>query len=73
MFNGNTRHVLDFLSGQGKGRLLHLSEIVYTKNKTTMRDVLEGKHPPSAPPFYEFLNTTASDPSWFSTLSYLMH
>jgi len=28
VFNGNTKHVLAFLSGQGKGRLLHLSEIV---------------------------------------------
>jgi len=37
-------HGLNVLSGQGKGRLLHLAEVTDAKENTTIRDVLESKH-----------------------------
>ena len=57
MFNGKTKHALDILSGQGKGRLFHLSEVTDTKENTTVRDVLENKHPSAAPLYPECLDT----------------
>jgi len=45
---------LTVLSGQGKGRLLHLAEVTDAKENTTIRDVLESKHPSVYP---ECLNT----------------
>ena len=51
------------MSGQRKGRLLHLPEIVDAENNTTVRDVLEIKHPPAAQLFHECLNATVCDSS----------
>ena len=65
MFNGKTKHALDILSGQGKGRLLHLSEIVDVQKSKTVRDVLESKHPSAAPLYHECLDTNC-DPSLVS-------
>ena len=59
MFNGKTKNALDMLSGRGKGRLLHLSEIVDTKENKTVRDVLETKHPSAAPLYPECLDTNS--------------
>jgi len=49
MCNGKTKYTLDLLLGQGKGRLLHLSEVTGAKENITVRDVLESKHPSAAP------------------------
>jgi len=44
MFNGKTKCGLDTLSGQGKGKLSHLSEAANAEEKETVRDALESKH-----------------------------
>ena len=59
MFDGKTKRALDILSGQGKGRLLHLSEIVNAEKNTTVRDALESKHPSAAPLYPDCLDTTS--------------
>ena len=66
MFNGKTKHALDILSGQGKGRLLHLSEVTDAKESTTVRDVLESNHPSAGPLYPECLDTN-TDPLWYIT------
>ena len=56
MFDGKTKCALDMLSGERKGGLLHLSDVVNVEENTTVRDVLESKHPAAAPPYPECLD-----------------
>ena len=58
MFDGKTKRALDMLSGERKGRLLHLFDVVNVEENTTVRAVLESKHSAAAPPYPECLDTT---------------
>jgi len=40
MFNGKIKRALDTLSGHGKGKLLHLSEVVDAEKNIIVRNVL---------------------------------
>ena len=51
MFEGKTRAAMRLLTDQNKGGVLQLSDIIPSNNphSTTVREILESKHPPSHP------------------------